>query len=100
MSIKYLDIKELHENGFVFEINRKVLHPHGLALEITMDDDGKAWLSGIWDYRDDPEGITFGDDLLEIGKEKFQKYMEREGNEKLEARKKVLGCITQGEDDV
>lgn len=95
--LKYLDIKELLSNGFLFEINRRILHPHGMALEVTIDDDGTAHLSGIWDYRDDTEGITFGDDLIEIGTKKFEEYMEKTGNKKLKARKEALGYVVQGE---
>ena len=31
----------LSDNGLLFEINRKVLHPLGLAMEIYIDDDDK-----------------------------------------------------------
>jgi hypothetical protein len=33
-----------------------------LALEVNVDESGKAIsLGGVWDYRDDPEGVCFGD---------------------------------------
>lgn len=32
-------------------------HPLGLALEVTVDDDGTEKPGGIWDYRDAPDGI-------------------------------------------
>lgn len=59
--IKYMSIKEFQEGGFLMEVNRQVLHPLGLALEVNEDDDGEARLSGVWDYRDDPEGMVFGE---------------------------------------
>ena len=59
--IKRIDIAEFREQGYLQELNRRFLHPLGLALEIVVDDDGDERLGGIWDYRDDPEGIYYGD---------------------------------------
>ena len=58
--VKHIDIKEFRELGFLQEVNRLFFHPHGLALEVTVEEDGSEHLSGVWDYRDDPEGIAFG----------------------------------------
>lgn len=58
-NIKYMDIKEFRESGFLQEANRLFFHPHGLALEIVVEEDGTEHLGGIWDYRDDPEGIWY-----------------------------------------
>jgi hypothetical protein len=66
MSIKRMNIKEFHELGFLQEANRQFFHPLGLALEVSIDDDGNYILGGVWDYRDDPEGMTMGmEGLLE-----------------------------------
>lgn len=54
-----MDVKEFCEFGYLQEANRRFFHPLGLALEVTVEDDGTEHLSGIWDYRDDPEGIIF-----------------------------------------
>lgn len=58
--IKRMDIKEFRETGFLHEANRLFFHPLGLALEVHQDEDGTETLSGVWDYRDDPEGIMMG----------------------------------------
>jgi len=58
--IKYMDIKEFRELGYLQEVNRQFLHPLGLALEVKINDEGEESLGGIWDYRDDPEGMMFG----------------------------------------
>ncbi len=42
------------------EINRRVLHPVGLALAAVIDDDGLIRFAGVQDSRDDPEGLVFG----------------------------------------
>ncbi len=58
--IKRIDISEFRKMGLVQELNRQFLHPLGLALEVIVEDDGSESLGGIWDYRDDPEGMLYG----------------------------------------
>ena len=59
--IKTISIKEFVEKGYLQEVNRQFFHPLGLALECAYYEDLKEWvLHSIWDYRDDPEGMTFG----------------------------------------
>ena len=60
--IKRMDIKEFQNRGYLQEANRLFFHPLGLALEVIInDEDGSVRLGGIWDSRDDPEGIMFDD---------------------------------------
>lgn len=60
--LKYIDIAEFHRLGFIQEINRRLLHPCGLALSVHTDDNGNATGFGpVWDDRDDPEGWLFTD---------------------------------------
>jgi hypothetical protein len=68
--IKRIPIKEFRELGFLQEINRRLLHPCGLALEVIIEENGDAKLGGVWDYREDPEGLAYADDVLT--KEKFE----------------------------
>lgn len=60
-----IDIAEFRDKGFLQEVNRQFFHPLGLALEVMIDIKGVTKLGGIWDYRDDPEGLFFGDEMLE-----------------------------------
>ncbi len=62
--IKLMDIKEFREKGFLHEANRQFFHPIGLALQVGLLEDGSEVLGGIWDYRDDPEGMFFGNNEL------------------------------------
>lgn len=63
---KRMDIAEFRELGYLQELNRGFLHPLGLALEVVVGDDGTERLGGVWDYRDDPEGMRYeGFDLTE-----------------------------------
>ena len=62
--VKRMDIKDFRKFGFLQEANRLFFHPIGLALEVIVDDETEEErLGGIWDYRDDPEGILYGDDV-------------------------------------
>lgn len=63
--IKRMNIKEFREKGFLHEVNRQVLHPVGLAMEIIIDDEtGEETLGGIWDYREDPEGMFYDNSTI------------------------------------
>ena len=58
-NIKRIDIKEFREKGYLQELNRNFLHPLGLALEVVIDGKGNETLGGIWDYREDNEGMFY-----------------------------------------
>jgi|SRR5882724_1739927 len=62
--ITRLDWKTLRDDGYLQEANRMFFHPLGLALAVTVNDDGVGTLS-VLDARDDPEGFNFvkGEDL-------------------------------------
>ena len=62
MNKKLMNIKDFRELGLLQEINRQLLHPLGLALEVKIDvKTGEESLSGIRDCRDDDdEGVYFG----------------------------------------
>jgi hypothetical protein len=74
--IKRIDIKEFREKGYLQELNRQFLHPLGLALEIVQNSDGTETLGGVWDYRDDKEGIQY--DYLNSNDERIKLAKERE----------------------
>ena len=60
-NIKKIDIKEFREKGYLQELNRRFLHPLGLALEVDVDKlTGEESLGGIWDCREDKEGVYYG----------------------------------------
>jgi hypothetical protein len=88
-------IEFLLENGLLFEINRRVLHPLGLALEVEIDDDGKVIIGSIWDCRSDPEGVLFSPDTWQSGKDKIDKYMEDCGNAAVKSRQEIFGFLEQ-----
>lgn len=62
--MKQITAKEFRELGLIQEINRLFLHPMGLALEIKIDEYGNEEFGGVWDYRDDPEGMIFDEKTI------------------------------------
>ena len=74
-AIKYMDIKEFREKGYLQEVNRQFLHPLGLALEVRQDIDGSERLGKIWDYRKDKEGIYYN--LKNSTQERINKFKEK-----------------------
>lgn len=94
--VKYMDIAEFQTAGFLQEANRLFFHPLGLALEVDHAADGTVSLSGVWDYRDDPEGMLYSpspDDQIAIEWAKAQ-TVEAERLRHVEARRAVLDGAT------
>lgn len=93
-NIKRMDIEEFQRLGFLQEVNRQFFHPLGLALEVFIepDDGGPARLGGIWDYRDDPEGVAFSSDNINVEK---ALTVEAERLRHVEARIALLGAAVQ-----
>lgn len=92
--VRRIEIKEFREFGYLHEVNRRFLHPLGLALEVIIDDmTGQESLGGVWDFRDDPEGICFGDG--EFDREKLER-VRAEWVRRHDARVAALGFMVQG----
>ena len=95
--IKKISIKEFREFGFLQEVNRQFFHPLGLALEIKIDDDENEYLGDIWDFREDPEGIIYGEVNEELHKARIEKFnrVKEFQKEKFKLRENTLGYIIQ-----
>lgn len=87
---KRVDIAEWRKSGYLQEANRLFFHPHGLALEVTVADDGTESITGVWDSRDDPEGIVFGEVSAE-----FVANVEADAERHREARIRLMGAAVQ-----
>jgi hypothetical protein len=95
--ISKIPIKEFREKGYLQELNRQFLHPLGLALEVIVDEEtGKEKLGGIWDYRNDPEGILYNDKILN-NEDNFNraKKIQEEFRKKIQYRKEKYGFHIQ-----
>lgn len=63
-AIVRMPIEIFRDDGYLQELNRLFLHPRGLALEVVVDDETNIMtLGGVWDYRNDPEGMEYGENL-------------------------------------
>lgn len=93
--VKKINIKEFRENGYLQEVNRRFLHPLGLAIEITVDADGEESMSGIWDYRNDKEGIYYdiknSDDERKSRFKKNKEFIDNELKARYKDRNSLLG---------
>jgi len=101
MAIKKMKATEFRDFGFLQEANRQFFHPLGLALEILVKtndkddkiaDTGEILIAGIWDYRNDPEGIIFGKDMIDKDKAGRVEQLKKS---KIENRKKY-NCDENG----
>ena len=94
-NIKRINIKEFREKGYLQELNRRFLHPLGLALEVIVLDDGTENLGGIWDYREDKEGIRY--DIANSDSNRKERFAEKkafidaEFDDRCKIRKNLLG---------
>jgi hypothetical protein len=94
--IKRIDIKEFREKGYLQELNRVFLHPLGMALEVIVNEDGSEQLGGIWDYRDDPEGIVYAENVLNTtDSDEKRRFVLKELSERFQYRKENIGYEIQ-----
>lgn len=90
---KKMSVKEFREQGYLQELNRRFLHPLGLALEVVLEEDGSERFGEVWDSRDDPEGIIYGQ-LSMMDPEKAKRiYQEQAGKAYYRARR--FGWVIQ-----
>lgn len=95
------DAEELAESGLLFELNRRVLHPVGLALAVEVRGGRAERVSPRLVRTDDPEGIVFTDEALEDGYAKLTAFMKGGGGyERLARRYEALGFRGQVPADV
>lgn len=97
MEPKRMTVKEFRELGYLQELNRQFLHPLGLALEVRLNSDNSESFGEVWDYRDDPEGITYGPDMIDPVK---AERVLLEGARKIIPRIHKLGYIVQPVDSL
>lgn len=94
---KQMPVKDFWELGLIQEINRKFLHPMGLALVMVKSKGTLGepfYFMRIRDCRNDPEGIYFSDlDESDLKKAEAVKAL---FESKKDARIKELGYFIQG----
>jgi len=95
----YITVEKFRTEGYLQELNRRFLHPLGLALSVDIDEDGNETFGEIWDYRSDEEGIYY--DLLNSSDERINKfkenaqYIDSELEKRKEKRIEIFGDVIE-----
>lgn len=98
--MKSMDNKEgaklLLNSGLLFEINRRVLHPLGLALSVHCDEitEEPTGVFGVM-RTEDPEGLCFDEAQFLEATRLFDEYMQKEGTHRLAIRLAALDFLIQ-----
>lgn len=93
--------KFLLDSGLLFQINRVVLHPLGLCLGVTLNNDDFDAVSEdkevlkIKALQDKGGEWLFDDLALREGSLKYAKYMAEKGEQRLQKRQQDLGYVVQ-----
>ncbi len=90
-----IPVAEFRRMGYLQELNRNFLHPLGLALSVEVDDDGNESFGAIWDYRNDPEGLIFDDDLMDDEFVENAIYLAMVFHSRASSRIRKLGYLIQ-----
>ncbi len=87
-----MSLQEFVDLGLLQEVNREFFHPIGLAMAVTVEDDGRVSGFGGIMQTDDPEGFLYDPSAIDQSKvERAQEFM----GGRLETRRLALGFKTQ-----
>lgn len=92
--------KFLIESGLLFEINRRILHPLGLAMVAVTDEHGEFRISNIlFDGRHVPGGLEYDATTLVLSEDRLFEFMDSFGVGKMQERKRIKGYVIQKSDE-
>lgn len=92
MAGNLIPAKDLRSLGILQEVNRQWFHPLGLELQVGFDAEGKEWLHGVVDFRDDGVEPQFPDGLIN---QKRSKWVQDEQDRRAKQRLERLGFVVQ-----
>jgi hypothetical protein len=96
--MQMMSLKDFRDKGYLQEVNRKFLHPLGLALGIaidkqeTDDENEQNYFLVIIEALDDPEGILYPYAMMDQEK---TAYVDKQWMERAVTRQKELGYVIQ-----
>lgn len=96
-------VRFMVDSGLIFEINRQVLHPLGLAIVVNVHEENNKWLAIEGLYKvdsEDKEGFLFDEETFNVGYEKYRRYLLKSGQKMLDSRNNILGYIIQNLDTI
>lgn len=96
---KKINLKEFREKGYLQELNRSMLHPLGLAMSFKINENGEEEFDGIWDYRDNDEGVFYDINSSDVDrKNRFktnEKFIIDELQKRIQPRQEKLGFFIE-----
>jgi len=93
---KRMSVSEFRKLGYLQELNRQFLHPLGLALEVVIEGGGSERFGGVWDYREDPEGVLYDEELMsDLSVNLLAERIEEKRQQRVQARV-AAGCDDNG----
>lgn len=97
--IVYMPVRDFIDLGYLQEVNRRLLHPAGLAMALHAPSDEltNQTVLQIWDCRSDPEGMLFAPG--EISPLKVHS-VDQEIMRHFKPRINVMGTVIQYHDSV
>ncbi len=87
-------VEFLIDNGILFEINRQILHPLGMQLEIELDESGSVQDLDLLDNRASDEPIYFSAEEYNEGRQRYENYMDSAGRRNIQKRRR-MGLVIQ-----
>jgi hypothetical protein len=89
-------VQFLRDNGILFEINRQVLHPLGLELHFTLNDEGRLTAIDLHDNRESLHPISFTPEAFQAGRSDYEVYLNEHGRRNMQKRRQVGMVIQTG----
>lgn len=89
-----ISVAEFREQGYLQEVNRRILHPLGLALVADVLE-GVEVIRGVRDDRADPEGLIYAAGTIPEAERERAYRIEREWLEAAGRRMAALGYVVQ-----
>ncbi len=100
MADNRVPLRSLVDEGLLFEINRQVLHPLGLALTMVWNgEDSGEPDAVVLKTTSDAEGFLFSAEAFADGAGKFRDFMSRYGESRLKGRTAAIGLVRQTRSD-
>lgn len=99
--MKEMSLREFVDSGLLQEINRRLLHPMGLALSMVYPTEGTPeqletpiGFGPVYDAREDPEGFCFAEGNKDFTRQK-EESVDKMLNAKRVSRWDALGYFVQ-----
>jgi hypothetical protein len=97
--MKYIDLREFRDSGYLQEVNRRFFHPLGLAMSVTSKNgDDKVTFAGIIDSREQEDGCIFDERVIDSKLEDYEDkalFIQGEWEKRCEKRRENLGYEIQ-----